>query len=113
VRRYAPDAKPPVRGLGLSVGQGDPVRAVAYGRVVHNDTMRGFGRVVILMHGQAYYTLYAFLADSPLRLGQEVGGGQQVGTAGFYPDANGPGVYFELRFHQKAINPDAWLLSAN
>lgn len=113
VRRYAPGAKPPVRGLGISVGQGEPVRAVAYGRVVHNDTMRGFGRVVILMHGQAYYTLYAFLADSPLRLGQEVGGGQQVGAAGFYPDANGPGVYFELRFHQKAINPDAWLLSAN
>lgn len=113
VRRFAPEGKPPVRGLGISVGQGEPVRAVAYGRVVHNDTMRGFGRVVILMHGQAYYTLYAFLADSPLRLGQEVGGGQQVGVAGFYPDANGPGVYFELRFHQKAINPDAWLLSAN
>lgn len=113
VRRFAPEARPPVRGLGIAVGRGEPVYAVAYGRVVHNDALRGFGRVVILMHGRAYYTLYAFLADSPLRLGQEVGGGQQVGTAGFYPDASGPGVYFELRFHQKAINPDAWLLSAH
>lgn len=109
VRNWNPGARPPVRGVGLAVSPGSSVRAVSWGKVVHNDILRGFGRVVILMHGKAYYTLYAFLGESPLRVGQEVAGGGEVGEAGFYPDANGPGVYFELRFHQKAINPDGWL----
>lgn len=113
VKRWAPEAQPPVRGLGLSLREGAPVHAVAWGKVVHNDVLRGFGRVVILMHDKAYYTLYAFLADSPLRVGQEVAGGARVGAAGFYPGSNGPGLYFELRFHQKAINPDGWLTRAN
>lgn len=113
VRRWAPEANPPVRGVGIALREGTPVRAVAWGKVVHNDVLRGFGRVVILMHDKAYYTLYAFLADSPLRVGQEVGAGAAVGGAGFYPGADGPGVYFELRFHQKAINPDGWLTRAN
>lgn len=102
-------AQPPRRGLGLSLDRPGPVAAVFWGRVVHNDTLRGFGRVVILSHGQEYYSLYAFLAESPLAVGREVEKGEVLGTAGFYPKAQGPGVYFELRFHQKAINPEGWL----
>lgn len=113
IRGWSPEAKPPVRGVGLSVREGAPVEAVAWGKVVHNDVLRGFGRVVILMHDKAYYTLYAFLQNSQLKVGQEVAGGASIGTAGFYPEAKGPGLYFELRFHQKAINPVGWLTSAN
>ena len=37
--------------------------------------------------------------------------GEKLGVSGFYPKANGNGLYFELRFHQKAINPLKWLQS--
>ncbi|MCM0754327.1 peptidoglycan DD-metalloendopeptidase family protein [Desulfovibrio aminophilus] len=113
VARFDPSARPPRNGLGLSLNSGTPVRAVFWGKVVHNDVLRGFGRVVILYHGDDYYSLYAFLAESDLRPGQEVEKDETVGSAGYYPDAKGPGLYFELRFHQKPINPDAWLNAAS
>lgn len=109
VRRYAPGANPPVRGLGLALREKDEIRSVAAGKVVYNDILRGLGEVVILMHGREYYTVYAHLDDIQVDMGQEVPQGHVLGHAGFYPPANGRGLYFELRFHQKAINPDGWL----
>ncbi len=110
VARYGPKASPPRRGMGLRLREGATVRAVSWGRVVHDDILRGFGRVVILLHGEEFYSLYAYLAESHVKPGDEVEQGQSLGTAGFYPGAGGPGLYFELRFHQKAINPERWLI---
>ncbi|MEZ6853254.1 murein hydrolase activator EnvC family protein [Halodesulfovibrio aestuarii] len=108
-KRFKPDAKPPVRGIGLALQKGSIIQAVSSGKVVHNDVLRGFGRVVIVVHGEEYYSLYAFLADSKLKVGDIVKQKQTIGNAGFYPDVEGTGMYFELRFHQKAINPESWL----
>jgi septal ring factor EnvC (AmiA/AmiB activator) len=109
--RYAPQAVPASRGLGFAAPEKADVRAVAGGKVVHNDVLRGFGTVLIVQHGEDYYTLYAFLGSSPLRVGQEVAGRQKIGTVGLYPALQGPGLYFELRFKQKAINPEQWFAS--
>lgn len=97
------------KGVGFSAADGAPVTAVYWGKVVYNDVLRGFGKVVILFHGDDYYTLYAYLGESRVNQGQEVEKGEPVGTAGFYPAAKGPGLYFELRLGQKAINPVHWL----
>lgn len=108
---YNPGSKPPKRGLGVSLQDGEPVRAISWGRVVHNEVLRGFGRVVILLHGDDYYSLYAFLASSDVSKGQQVAQGEMIGRAGYYPAIKGPGVYFELRFRQKPINPRQWLVA--
>ena len=107
--RFNAEATPPVRGLTIGLPGDTPVRAVHWGKVVHNDVLRGIGRVVILMHGQDYYSLYASLSESSLAVGQSVSRGDRIGTSGFVTSLNGPGLYFELRFHQKAINPEQWL----
>ena len=109
VAKFAPSANPPVNGIGLALNEGDVVKAVSWGKVVHNDILRGMGRVVILMHDKDYYTVYAYLDESKLKIGQVVKQGQILGTAGYYPPAKGAGAYFELRHHQKAINPNTWL----
>ena len=109
VQRFHLQAATPVRGLGLACEPGAKVLAVSWGKVVHDEVLRGFGRVIILMHDQAYYTLYAFLAKSEVSAGQDVDKGQELGEVGFYPQVNGVGLYFELRFHQKPINPEMWL----
>lgn len=95
-------------GVGLATAPGAEVRAVYWGKVVHNDLLRGFGQVVIVYHGEEYYSLYAFLSETRVRVGQEVEKGEPLGRTGFYPPAKGPGLYFELRFGQKAINPEPW-----
>jgi len=109
---FAPDAKTPRRGIGISTGEGATVRSVFWGKVVHNDVLRGLGKVVILYHGGDYYTLYAYLSDTTVQTGQNVEKDEAIGHAGYYPEAHGNGLYFELRFHQKPINPLLWLMPA-
>ena len=109
--RYAPRSNPASRGVGFSTAERAEVVAVADGTVVHNDVLRGFGTVLILQHGEEYYSLYAFLDNSPMTVGQNVTGRQSIGTVGYYPLIQGPGLYFELRFKQNAINPEPWFAS--
>ena len=110
-KRFKPEAAPPVRGVGFSTAENTEVRSVAAGKVVHNDILRGFGTVIIIQHNADYFTLYAYMGDSPLKVGAAVNVNQKLGTVGFYPDLKGPGLYFELRFKQKAINPESWFAS--
>jgi septal ring factor EnvC (AmiA/AmiB activator) len=109
--RFRPSSSPPRRGVSLRVDKGAPVTAVSWGKVVHDDILRGFGRVIIILHGEDYYSLYAYLADSRVDVGQDVAMGDVLGTAGYHPELQAPGLYFELRFHQKAINPEGWLVA--
>lgn len=107
--KFVPGASPPLCGLTFGLEGDTPVRAVHWGKVVHNDVLRGLGRVVILLHGEDYYSLYAFLSESSLRIGQEVARGDIVGISGYVTTIEDSGLYFELRQHQKAINPEPWL----
>jgi septal ring factor EnvC (AmiA/AmiB activator) len=100
---------PAGRGISFKLPDDTPVKSIFWGKVVHDDVLRGFGRVVIVYHGGNYYSLYAYLSQSLTALGREVEKGEPLGLSGFYPGVNGPGLYFELRFKQKAINPEDWL----
>ncbi|WP_158269672.1 murein hydrolase activator EnvC [Desulfonatronum sp. SC1] len=111
VERFQPQANPPHRGISFAMSENDPVRAISWGKVVHSDTLRGYGHVVILYHGEDYYSLYAFLHNALVTVGQEVEKDEQIGVAGIYPKVDGPGLYFELRFHQNPVNPVSWLVA--
>jgi septal ring factor EnvC (AmiA/AmiB activator) len=109
IARFDPKADPPQEGIGLKVSEGSEVEAVCWGKVVYDDTLRGFGRVVIIFHGNNYYTLYAYLNRSSVRMGQDVEKGEPIGEAGYYPQAQGTGLYFELRSGKHPIDPGPWL----
>jgi len=110
-KRFDPQSSPPQRGIGIQAEQGSRIKSVFWGKVVHNDKLRGFGKVVIIYHGDDYYSLSAFLNSSDVKIGQRVEKGETIGKCGFYPELKSEGLYFELRFHQKAINPMNWLTS--
>lgn len=103
------NAHPPREGIGFALDSRKEVQAISWGKVVYNDTLRGFGRVVILFHGQKYYSLYAFLSRSVVSVGKKVQRSEPIGIAGFYPKAEGPGMYFELRRGKKPVDPLSWL----
>ncbi|SMP72807.1 Septal ring factor EnvC, activator of murein hydrolases AmiA and AmiB [Desulfonatronum zhilinae] len=111
VERFRPQTDPPHRGLSFAMSENAPVRAISWGKVVHSDVLRGYGHVVILYHGEDYYSLYAFLNNPLVAVGQEVEKDEQIGVAGLYPKVDGPGLYFELRFQQNPVNPDIWLVA--
>lgn len=105
---YQPKANPPIRGVGFSTPKGTKVTAVADGTVVHNDILRGFGRVIIIAHGNLYYSVYAFLSSATIDVNKRIKQGQVLGTTGFYPAVNSDGLYFELRKNETTINPVLW-----
>ncbi|MGL4721943.1 MAG: murein hydrolase activator EnvC family protein [Desulfovibrionaceae bacterium] len=106
---YAPFKSPPVKGIGFATADNISVSAIADGKVVHNDILRGFGKVVIVAHGGSYYSLYAFLSSSPLEVNSNIQQGSKIGNVGFYPEVNGSGLYFELRKNEKTVDPKQWI----
>lgn len=99
-------------GLVMATEAGEPVRAAAAGQVVFVGVLRGLGRVVIVSHGPHCHTVYAFLARTDVAGGDTVSRETILGQAGLCPPAKGPGVYFELRFREKALNPTEWFASS-
>lgn len=92
-------------GIELRAELGTPVVASADGRVAHVGWMRGFGRVVILDHGEGHHTISAHLSDASVRGGDEVTKNQVIGFVGDTESANGALLYFELRENGRPIDP--------
>lgn len=108
-RKFNPSAPPPASGLGFATDGKSEVRAIHDGKVMFSDTMRGMGLVVVVRHGEEYYSVYAFLSDRSVSPGQDVSKGQTLGRSGYFPDLRGSGLYFEIRRRQAALNPEPWL----
>jgi len=90
-------------------GDGKTVRAVHPGRVAYADYFEGYGNLLIIDHGLAYYTLYGHLADILVAKGDAVRAEQPVGVAGDTGSLRGECLYFEIRFRAKALDPLKWL----
>lgn len=96
------------KGVLIRAPEGSRVRAVAGGRVVHAGWIRGYGSVVIIDHGERYYTLSAHLEEILTALGRTVAPGQEIGYSGRAGLAR-PGMYFEIRHKNQTLNPAGWL----
>jgi septal ring factor EnvC (AmiA/AmiB activator) len=94
-------------GLEVRAPMGSVVRAVYAGRVAFADRYGPYGRIVILDHGDHYYTVSGNLAAIDVRVGQEVPAGDRVGTVG--DEGQGPMLYFEVRFRSHTVAPGPWL----
>lgn len=94
-------------GLEIRAPLGAPVRAVFAGRVAFADRYGPYGRIVILDHGDHYYTVSGNLAAIDVRVGGEVAPGERIGTVG--DDGHGPMLYFEVRRGSQTVAPGPWL----
>ena len=93
----------------LAANAGEPVRAVAGGRVVYADWLRGFGNLLIIDHGEGYMSLYGYNETLLKRVGDEINGGDAVSTVGNSGGGTESGLYFELRHQGKPFDPMAWI----
>jgi septal ring factor EnvC (AmiA/AmiB activator) len=94
-------------GLEFACAEGSVVRAVYTGRVAFADRYGAFGRIVILDHGDHYYTVSGNMKAVDVRVGDQVGAGERIGTAG--DDGNGAMLYFEVRHGSQTLAPGPWL----
>jgi septal ring factor EnvC (AmiA/AmiB activator) len=96
-------------GIDIRAEKGAPVRAVHGGRVLFADWFRGYGNLMIIDHGDAYYTVYAHMEEMLKAKGVPVRAGEIIATVGDSGSLEGPMLYFELRHHGKPLDPMAWL----
>jgi septal ring factor EnvC (AmiA/AmiB activator) len=94
-------------GLELQAPAGTPVRAVAAGRVAFSDRYGSYGRIVILDHGDGYYTVYGGLGAVEVRVGDDLSRDARIGSVG--TDFAPPSLFFEVRKGTRTLEPRAWL----
>lgn len=97
------------RGIDIAASVGDEVRAVHDGQVVYADWYKGYGRLVIIDHGEGLYSLYGHLSQLEVGGGDRVSRGRVVGLAGDTGSLKGPKLYFEIRRNGEAEDPLLWL----
>nr|WP_242533483.1 peptidoglycan DD-metalloendopeptidase family protein [Niveibacterium umoris] len=98
------------KGVFIRAGAGD-VRAVAAGRVVYADWLRGFGNLVIVDHGDGYMTVYGNNEALYKPAGSQVKAGDPIASIGASGGSEESGLYFEIRHHGQAQDPAKWVAS--
>lgn len=96
-------------GVDISASFGEPVRAAADGVIQAADMATGYGRQVIIDHGNGIETLYGHLSGFAVTAGQEVSRGQIIGYVGMSGRATGPHLHYEVRIHNTPVNPHRYL----
>ncbi|MGJ8669781.1 MAG: murein hydrolase activator EnvC family protein [Oceanococcus sp.] len=104
-----PDGETRWKGIWLAAAEGDPVRAVAPGRVVYVGWMHHYGLLMVVDHGQGWFSLYGHNQSASRSVGDSLAAGDVLARAGDTGGHNKPGVYLEIRNGRKTHNPARWL----
>jgi septal ring factor EnvC (AmiA/AmiB activator) len=97
------------KGIDYRVQRGATVRAVADGTVRFAGRFQGYGNLVILDHGDDYFTVSAHLDEVAVEVGDVLDAGAVLGSAGETGSLRGPVLYFEVRRGAEALDPAGWL----
>ena len=96
-------------GVDLAAPMGTSVRAAADGIVVHTDWESGYGRLVIIDHGNGLQTYYGHLSRFEVIPGQEVRRGDPIGRSGASGRVTSPHLHYEVRIGGTPVNPYTFL----
>lgn len=100
---------PSWKGLFIRTEEGAEVKAVAGGRVVFAEWLRGFGNLIIIDHGSQYMTIYGNNQAVLKRAGDVVKTGEVIANAGNSGGNEQSGLYFEMRHQGRAFDPLGWV----
>jgi murein DD-endopeptidase MepM/ murein hydrolase activator NlpD len=96
-------------GIDLGADYGDPIKAADSGVVIHADWLGGYGKAVIIDHGNGLQTLYAHNSELVVSNGQTVRKGQLISRAGSTGYSTGPHLHFEVRRNGSPTDPMGYL----
>jgi septal ring factor EnvC (AmiA/AmiB activator) len=96
-------------GVDIAAERGEPVRAVHAGTVLYASWFRAYGNIVVIDHGDHYYTVYAHLEDVFKSVDNRVEAGDVIATVGDSGAMGATGLYFEIRHYDRPLDPLEWL----
>lgn len=93
-------------GINIAAPQGTAIRAAADGQVAYaGDGLPGFGNLVLIKHRDGWTSAYAHASSMSVKRGDRVRRGQAIGQVGSTGSVNEPQLHFELRHHDRAVDP--------
>jgi len=96
-------------GIVIQADRGEPIRAVFGGKILFASWLKGYGNMIIVDHGDNYYTVYAHAEELFASKGDIVEKGEVVATVGDTGSMIGPNLHFEVRHHGKPVDPLRWI----
>jgi len=96
-------------GISISAPSGSDVRSVYDGKVIYAQYFKGYGNMIIIDHGNGYFSLYAHNSRILKKTGTNVAKNDIIASVGDIDSANGPSLYFEIRYQGKPIDPSPWV----
>jgi murein DD-endopeptidase MepM/ murein hydrolase activator NlpD len=98
------------RGVDISSEIGTRIIAPADGLIMFADVMNGYGRAVMVDHGNGISTLYGHLSAFAVSQGQQVHRGDTIGYVGQSGRSTGPHLHYEVRIFNTPVNPHKYML---
>lgn len=96
-------------GIDIGADYGDTVSAADSGVVIYSDWMGGYGKAVIIDHGNGISTLYGHNSELLVVEGQQVRKGQAIARVGSTGYSTGPHCHFEVRQNGSPVDPRGFL----
>ncbi len=96
------------KGVLMSANLGNRVNAIAEGIVLYSDWLKGFGWVTVIDHGKGYMSLYGHNQALLKSVGDYVEKNEPIALVGQSGGQSTPGLYFEIRYKGKTVNPARW-----
>jgi len=97
------------KGLFIKAAEGAEVKTIAAGEIIFADWMRGFGNLLVVDHGGQYMTIYGNNQSLLKRPGDKLKAGEVIATVGNSGGNEQSGLYFEMRYQGRAIDPSSWM----
>jgi len=97
------------QGIDIKARNGEEIKAVYDGKIIHSGYLRGYGNLLIIDHGQQYFSLVSRAADFYKKEGTRVVEGETLGITGDGDPLFGEGLHFEIRKGSNPEDPLLWL----
>jgi len=96
-------------GVDISANVGTPVKSADDGKVIFSGWKTGYGKVVIMRHGDGFITVYAHNSRNLVTVGQEIKRGTVIASSGNTGAVTGAHLHFEIRKYVTPLNPMRFL----
>ena len=93
------------KGVDIDADTGDPILAAGSGKVIYSGLSGGYGKHVIIDHGNGFKTIYGHSSKLLVKVGQIVKKGQKIALVGSTGRSTGPHLHFEIRIANTAVDP--------
>ena len=95
-------------GISVAAPAGSAIHAVYDGEVIFSNYFKGYGNMIIVDHGDGFFSLYAHASSVTKKVGSKVSRNDVLASVGDVDSTKGPMLYFEIRYQGKPVDPAPW-----